>query len=176
MASDEIVERALKAIAAMYGKHPLWVQDSLKMWRVQLQDIDDRDLKIGVKDLLRTTKKLPTVAQLRDVIEANPTTKKGEPIRYDACRACDRTGMRQLSRWYINDFGRVQIWNGVAACDCTKGLRLGMGAFPDYRDIVEQWESNPATTRICVATDDQPALRLDQTMTMEDDKRLRGIA
>tara|TARA_R100000458_G_C8262029_1_gene237453 strand:+ start:814 stop:1356 length:543 start_codon:yes stop_codon:yes gene_type:complete len=172
MASTQVVERVLKSIAAMFGKHPLWVEDSIKMWELQLEDIDDRDLIIGCKDLLRKTKKLPTVAQLRDVIIANPSTKAGDPVIIEGCPACQGTGQRQMARWYVNDQGKLKVYNCNAACDCAKGLRLAMGAFVLWSDAVAGWERNPATTQVYYGTRDQPVLTRDQTMTAEDRQRM----
>ena len=176
MASIEVTERVLKSVAAMFGKHPLWVEDSIKMWQLQLEDIEDRDLIVGCKDLLRKAKSLPTVAQLREVIEANPTTKAGEPVQRTGCRACGGTGQRQMARWWIDEQGSIRVFNCVAACDCPKGLHLSMGAFMDFRDVVRQWEENPATTRVYFATSDEPVLTAEQTLTAEQRQRRAALA
>jgi hypothetical protein len=152
----------------MHGKHPLWVKDSIKMWCLQLEDIQDRDLIIGCKDLLRKTKKLPTVAQLRDVTIANPSTKAGELTVREGCAACQGTGQRQMARWWINDNAKLQVFNCVAACECSKGMRLAMGAFPHWTATRNQWEANPATTKVYVGTAEQPVLTVQQTHTAED--------
>ena len=176
MASTQVVERVLKSIAAMFGKHPLWVQDSIRMWCLQLEDIEDRDLIIGCKDLLRKSKSLPTVAQLRDVIIANPTTKAGEPVVIEGCQACQGTGQRQLARWWVNDEAVLQVYNCVAACDCAKGIRLSMGAFPHWQDMVERWRSNPATTEVYHATKAQPVLTAEQTLTAAERQRRAALS
>ena len=176
MASTEVVERVLKSIATMYGKHPLWVGDSIKMWCLQLEDIEDRDLIIGCKDLIRKTKTLPTVAQLRDVIVANPTTKAGVPLVIDGCRACLGTGQRQMARWWIDDRAKIHVFNCVAACDCAKGIRLAVGAFPHWDTARSDWEANPATTRVFVGTSEQPVLTPEQTMTAEEIQRRKDMA
>lgn len=167
MASPETVKRVLKAIAAMFGKHPLWIDDSLKMWHMQLEDIDDRDLVIGCKDLLKKAKKLPTVAQLREVTEANPSTRAGEPVHIAGCIACGGTGQRQLARWWVDEQACVRVFNGVAACDCAKGLQLSMGAFQHWRDVVTAWEQNPATTKVYFASKDEPVLSSEKVLTYE---------
>ena len=168
MASTQVVERVLKSIAAMFGKHPLWVQDSIKMWCLQLEDIEDRDLIIGCKDLLRKSKSLPTVAQMRDVIIANPTTKAGDPVVIEGCAACQGTGQRQMARWWVDDNAKLKVFNCVAACECAKGLKLAMGAFPHWTATRNRWEENPATTKVYVATRDCPVLPIEQTHTAED--------
>ena len=170
MASEQCVERVLKAVAAMFNKHPLWVQDSQRMWSIQLEDYNDRQVIIGCKDLLRKAKKLPSVAQLRDVIEANPASAP-KPKTFQGCRACRGTGMRELARWYFDDHDRIQVFTGVAACDCAKGARLAMGAFPDWRDVVQQWEQNPATTTVYYGTVDAPVLTEEQRLTAEERQR-----
>lgn len=175
MASYEVVERVLKSIAAMYGKHPLWVGDSVKMWVLQLEDIEDRDLIIGCKDLIRKSKTLPTVAQLRDVIVANPTTAAGEPVRREGCLACQGTGQRQMARWWIDDHAKLKVYNCVAACDCDKGVRLSMGAFCLWSNIQSSWQANPATTQVYVATADNPVLSYDQTHTAEEAARHKKL-
>lgn len=168
MASIEVIERVLTAIATNHGRHPLWVEDSKRMWMLQLEDISDRDLIIGVKDVLRKVKSLPTLAQVREVVEANPTTKAGTPVKVEGCRACGGTGMRQMSRWWIDERHDIRVFNGVAACDCAKGLKLSMGAFTDFRDVITHWESNPHTTRVHYSTKDQPVLSTEQTVTARD--------
>ena len=167
MASPEVVERVLKAIAAMFGKHPLWVQDSVKMWALQLEDVEDRDLILGTKDLLRKAKSLPTVAQMRDVIEANPKTKVGQPVTIPGCQACRNTGMREMARWWIDDNQKIKVFTGVAACDCAKGIKLQIGPFEHFQDVKDAWERNPATTRVFVASKSNPVLSDEQTMTPE---------
>ena len=175
MASTQVVERVLKSIAAMFGKHPLWVQDSLKMWDLQLEDIDDRDLIIGCKDLIRKSKSLPTVAQMRDVIIANPTTKAGEPVKIAGCSACGNTGQRQMARWWVNDNAQLKVVSYNAACDCPKGIKLSLGAFIPWSDVKRMWEANPATTQVYYATHDNPVLSRDQLMTAADKQRLDAM-
>tara|TARA_Y100001938_G_C7950988_1_gene359288 strand:+ start:141 stop:701 length:561 start_codon:yes stop_codon:yes gene_type:complete len=176
MASIQVVERVLGAIASMFGRHPLWVEDSKKMWMLQLEDVEDRDLVVGCKDLLRKAKTLPTVAQLREVIEANPTTKVGQPVQIDGCGACRGTGMRELARWWVDDHASVRIWRGVAGCDCAKGSQLTLGAFVPFRQIVEQWERNPATTKVFVADRRNPVLSDEQTLTATEREARRARA
>lgn len=174
MASHQVVERVLKACAAMFNKHPLWVQDSIKMWELQLEDYTDQQVIIGCKDLLRKAKKLPSVAQLRDVIEANPSSKP-ERIEPDGCRACRGTGMREVARWWLDRDARLRVWSGVAACDCGKGTKLSLGAFPPWRTVVDQWERNPATTQVHWATADNPVLGDDKRYTAEELQRRKDL-
>ncbi len=174
MASTRVVERVLKACAAMYGKHPLWVKDSIKMWELQLEDYTDQQVIIGCKDLLRKSKKLPSVAQLMEVIEAHPTSAP-EPVAVAGCRACRGTGMREVARWWLDDDQKIRVFAGVAACDCPKGARLSVGAFPPWRDIVGQWEANPATTKCYWGTAEQPYLTDEQTITADERARRKAI-
>ena len=175
MASDQVVERVLKSIAAMYGKHPLWVQDSIRMWTLQLEDIEDRDLIIGTKVLLRKTKKLPTVAQLLDVLDANPATHR-DPVALSGCQACQGTGARQMARWWLDDKQVVRVFNGVAGCDCPKGSRLCTGAYHHWMDVRAAWEKNPATTRVYVGSAEQPVLTDEQTMTYDQIAKRKAMA
>ena len=175
MASVDVVERVLKSIAAMFGKHPLWVQDSIKMWTLQLEDIEDRDLIIGTKVLLRKTKKLPTVAQLLDVIDANPETHR-DPVKPPGCKACSGTGARQMARWWIDDKQVVRVFQGVAGCDCAKGLKLCGGAYHHWMDVRAAWEQNPSTTKVYVGTAEQPILTEQQTKTFEQIAKRKAMA
>ena len=146
MASEAVVVRTLQAIANMFNKGSWWVQDSTKMWALQLADVSDEDLIQGTKDCLRKAKKLPTVANLRDVIEARPGSTLGQPTEIKACGACGGTGCREMARWK-RDRSKVVAFFGVAACDCPKGQRLAMGAFQDWRDVRAAWERDPFTAK-----------------------------
>ena len=164
MASEDIVKRTLQSIANMFGKGSWWVNDSLKMWMIQLEHIDDRDLIIGTKNCLRKAKKLPTVANLIDIIDADPRTTSTQPPMLDGCPACDGSGVRQMARWYTVK-GETRVFNGVAACDCAKGNRLAMGAFADWRDVRDSWQADKWTDQIFYSTAQKPHLTTEQTIT-----------
>ncbi|QDP65710.1 MAG: hypothetical protein GOVbin1773_5 [Prokaryotic dsDNA virus sp.] len=157
MASQKVVHRSLEAIANMHGKGKFWVDDSLRMWSYQLKDVSDDDLTQGVKELLRKSNKLPTVAQLLEVMAASTQTKVGDPIEYESCMACGGTGMRQLARWY-RMMGKRKVWQGVAACDCQKGRRFAMGAFPMWSDVVKKWQADEFTEEIYYGTHKEPVI------------------
>ena len=184
MASEPVVRRTLQSIANMFNKGPWWVDDSMRMWMTQLQDIHDDDLKQGVLDLLKKAKKLPTVANLRDVIEANPTNQVGEPAELKGCRACDNTGQREMARWYWTEIGQVKTitaFRCAAACCCAKGRRLQVGAFMDWRDVVTMWDRHPKTFRddngrpaVYHSTADRPHLDKRERYTPEDLERQKA--
>ena len=170
MASDECVERVLKAIAAMYGKHPLWIKDMRAMWSLQLENLTDEQVYIGTKDLVRKSKKLPSVAQLLEVIEANPKSAP-KPVVIPGCAACRNTGMREVARWYFDSNEALRVFVGVAACDCNKGARLSIGAFQDYRDVQEAWKRQTSTTQVYCATAAAPLLTDEQKYTAQERAR-----
>jgi hypothetical protein len=146
MASEAVVLRTLQAIANMFNKGSWWVQDSTKMWILQLEDVDDQELIQGTKDCLRKAKKLPTVANLREIIEARPGASLGQPLDREGCDACGRTGCREMARWYMSR-GTLVAYSAVAACDCVKGQRLATGAFHDWRRVLAAWEADPWTAK-----------------------------
>ena len=166
MASEEIVKRTLQSSANMFNKGSWWVNDSLKMWMIQLENIDDRDLIIGTKNCLRKAKKLPTVANLIDIIDADPRTTSTQPPMLDGCPACDGSGCRQMARWYTVK-GKTRVFYGLAACDCAKGNRLSMGAFDDWRDVRDSWQRDKWTDQIFYSTAQKPHLTTDQTISPE---------
>ena len=174
MASEAVVVRTLQAIANMFNKGSWWVTDSTKMWMIQLDDITDEDLIQGTKDCLRKAKKLPTVANLRDIIEAHPHSANRESREPKGCAACCDTGAREMARWYRKRKALASFF-GLAACDCSKGQRLALGAFHDWRKVRDAWESDPWTAKdnegrpiVFWGTHKQPYLTDAQKLTPED--------
>ena len=152
MASEAVVVRTLQAIANMFNKGSWWVNDSTKMWILQLQDVEDADLIQGTTDCLRKAKKLPTIANLRDIIEARPGSTLGQVTHRDSCAACAGSGCREMARWYRSG-KRLASYFGLAACDCSKGQRLAMGSFQPWRHVLAAWEADKWTAR---DSDDRP--------------------
>ncbi|QDP65626.1 MAG: hypothetical protein GOVbin1454_20 [Prokaryotic dsDNA virus sp.] len=166
MASQKVVHRSLEAIANMHGKGKWWVDDSLKMWCYQLEDVSDEDLAQGVKELLRKSTTLPTIAKLLEVMKASTKTAVGVPHEYQKCKACGNTGMRQLARWY-RKMGKLKVWQGVAACDCEKGRRLSQGPFPVWSDVVNEWKADKWTEEIYFGTHKEPVIPFKFCVTAE---------
>ena len=166
MASEAAVKRSLQSIGNMFSKGSWWVKDSLKMWTIQLQDIPDEALFKGVKACLRKAKKCPTVANLRSIIEADPSNQVGEPVLYKGCQACSNTGSREMARWYTEK-GRQKVFFGLAACDCLKGRRLAVGAYEHWQDVVRMWEDS-GSDEIFYTTHDHPVLTTEQRVTPEE--------
>ena len=166
MASERVVRRTLESIANMHGKGQWWVDDSMKMWLWQLEDVTDQDLIIGCRDLLRKTKKLPTVAQLRAVREASPSTKVGRATGPAGCPACDQTGVREMARWYTSK-GKQEVYFGMAACDCPLGMRLEAGAYTCWMALKKKWEDDEWTEKVYHSTYQQPHLTTAETTTPE---------
>ena len=167
MASEAVVKRTLQAIANMFNNGSWWVNDSHKMWMMQLQRIEDRDLINGTKTCLRKAKKLPTVANLIEIIEADPRSTAGEPVMYDGCPACYGSGCREMARWFT-ERGKLRVHFGLAACDCPKGGRLSMGAFQDWRDVCTAWQNDRFTEHVFFGTAQQPHLTTEQTITPDE--------
>ena len=167
MASEAVVKRTLQSIANMFNKGSWWVSDSTKMWMLQLHDIDDRDLIIGTKNCLRKAKKLPTVANLIDIIKADPRSAARQPTEIAACPACYGSGCREMSRWWT-DKGAQRVSFGLAACDCPKGIRLSGGAFQDWRSVRDAWQRDRWTDAVYYGTAAQPHLTTEQTITPDE--------
>ena len=164
MASEAVVQRTLQSIANMFNKGSWWVNDSTKMWMLQLEHISDRDLIIGTKNCLRKAKKLPTVAILLEIIEADPRTAAHAPRRIEGCPACNGSGCREMARWYTMK-GEQRVFFGLAACDCMKGTQLSMGAFEDWRNVRDGWQRDRFTEQVFYSTAQQPHLTTEQTIT-----------
>ena len=164
MASEIVVRRTLQAIGNMFNKGSWWVNDSLKMWMLQLEDIDDKDLITGTNNCLRKAKRLPTVANLRDIIEASPDNQVGERPTIDGCPACYGSGCREMSRWFTRR-GEQKVFFGLAACDCSKGQALVGSSFHDWRRVRDGWNEDRFTTAVYFGTHQQPHLTTAQTIT-----------
>ena len=173
MASEAVVVRTLQAIANMFNKGSWWVNDSTKMWILQLQDVDDDELIQGTTDCLRKAKKLPTIANLREIIQAHPNSRIGVPTVRESCAACAGSGWRELARWYRKEKGqRLASYFGLAACDCAKGQRLAMGSVQPWRHVLAAWEDDRMTARdehgrpiVFCGTREQPHLSDAQKLT-----------
>ena len=147
----------------MHNKHPAWVDDCLGMWTAQLESKTDDDVLRGVKDLLRKSKsgRIPTVANLLEVIEASPL--KSVPTETFGCAACGGSGHRSLVRWWQMQ-GKQKVAEYTAACDCEKGRHLAMGAFRPWRDVVNAWNHNEWTDAVYYGTAEQPTVPLQYRM------------
>ena len=175
MATRLAVRHALEELSNMYGKGKWWVDDSMKTWMSQLQDVSDADLETGIRDCLRKSKTMPTLARLREVMEGSTETQVGVPPTYEECHACANTGMRQLARHHLSN-GKRAVWHGVAACDCPKGQRLAMGAFPNWRDVVKGWKDDKWTSEIYYATRAAPVIPFRLTVSPEVLERMDAEA
>ena len=182
MASEAVVVRTLQAIANMFNKGSWWVKDSTKMWTLQLRDVDDQELIQGTTDCLRKAKKLPTVANLREIIEAHPNSRIGVPPERESCGACSGTGGREMARWYLKRKTLVSYF-GLAACDCAKGQRLAVGSFQDWRQVRDAWEADKWTAKdsegrpiVYWGTHKQPHLTAAQRLTPDELAKRRDRA
>jgi hypothetical protein len=137
------------------------------MWMIQLRDISDEDLIAGTTTCLRKAKKLPTVANLLDIIEADPRNTVGQPKTIDGCPACYGSGCREMARWFTRR-GDLVVFFGLAACDCSKGQQLALGAFQDWRTVRDGWQRDRFTERVYFGTHQQPHLTTEQTITPDE--------
>ena len=172
MADKEVVRRALRSIANMHNKHPEWVNDCIHMWTDQLENKTNDDVTRGVKDLLRKSKsgRIPTVANLIEVIEASPLASERAEVY--GCTACEGTGQRSLVRWW-RLHGSLRVDEYSAACDCEKGRALAMGAFRLWRDVVHSWNQNEWTDAVYYGTSECPSVPLQYRVHPEVYARIR---
>jgi len=173
MADKVVVRRALLSIANMHNKHPEWVNDCVHMWTEQLEHKTNDDVTRGVKDLLRKSKsgRIPTVANLLEVIEASPLASERHEVY--GCTACGGTGQRSLVRWWQMQ-GTQKVVEYVAACDCAKGRALAMGAFRPWRDVVNAWNQNEWTDAVYYGTSEQPTVPLQYRVHPDVYARIRS--
>tara|TARA_R110002012_G_scaffold170775_3_gene335366 strand:+ start:631 stop:1206 length:576 start_codon:yes stop_codon:yes gene_type:complete len=170
MASPQVVRRSLTAFANNFNKGDRWVDDTLKLWARGLASISDKDLVRGTETWCRTKRTLPNLARLLELIAADPTTSPAAVLH--GCPACDGTGWREMARHY-NDNGRDLVRSCVAACDCSKGVRLATGVVDHWRTVLDAWERDPRTERVYYSTAQQPHLTTQQRHTAE---QLAGMA
>ena len=172
MASQDTIRTALALIASNYGKHPLWVKDTLEVFAPHLETKSNGQVMAAAHTWIAKRREPPNVARFLELIEADPrTTPASEPT---GCRACEDTGMRELAKWERRTGGGFKVTNYIAACDCGKGLRLSQGAYADYRDVVREWDASPYVDRVHVSDARCPKLPTRQRMDPETFDRLMG--
>jgi hypothetical protein len=170
MADPMVVNKALKAFANNYNKSDQWVEDTQKLWARGLADVQDRDLVRGVEEWCRKRNRLPNLNRLRELIDANPRTSK--PAILDGCPACDRTGWRELCRWYEKQ-GKTHVRCVVAACDCMKGQRLVSSSVPHWETLASSWKADPFTDAVHIGTAKKPHLTTEQRHTPEQLEQMK---
>ena len=172
MASELVVQKALKAFASNYNKTEQWVTDTQRLWVNGLGDIHDKDLVRAVELWCRNRRTLPNLARLRELVEAGPRANPATVL--NGCPACDNTGFREMCRWYEMK-GKTKVFCCVAACDCAKGQRLESPAIRGWRDLVDDWNGNPFTDSVFHSTAERPHLKTEQRMTPEQMETLKAL-
>jgi len=173
MASRNTVHTALSLIANNYGKHPLWVKDTLEVFAPHLETKSDGQVMAAAHTWIAKRKEPPNVARFLELIEADPRTiPASDPT---GCRACEDTGTRELAKWERRTGGH-KVTNYIAACECGKGIRLSQGAYADYRDVVREWDASPYVDRVHVSDARCPKLPTRQRVDPETFDRLMGPA
>ena len=164
MASEMVVNKALKAFANNYNKTDRWIEETQRLWARGLADIHDKDLVRGVEVWCKNRRTPPNLARLREMIEAGPRVNPAKVL--NGCPACDNTGWREMSRFYEKN-QKTHVTNVVAACDCPKGSRLMSATVFGFESVLQQWRADPFTDAIHFSTAQQPHLTTEQRVTPE---------
>lgn len=165
----DTLQGALEALGRNYNRHHLWAAESLDQWFHLLVRYSDADLKRATAEVLRTRKRCPTVATIKDLIDANPN--HAPTTAAEGCGACDGTGYREVAHWYTSR-GARRVTMYLAGCDCPKGAPIASGPAGPWAELVTRLQADPFTEAVYHGTQAEPHLTREQRTHPDDLARI----
>jgi|19_taG_2_1085344.scaffolds.fasta_scaffold06687_2 hypothetical protein len=164
MVSKDTTRKILGIIQRNYNKHPLWADESVGDWFQALIRFDDLEAEEAVRQICRTRKTLPNVAAVIEVIHGQRKSRGNDVTTAQGCGACEKTGWREVVHWYSSK-GKLQVTTYLAACDCSKGMRLETSpAVQGWEGLVSKLRADPFTEAVYHSTHAHPHMTTEQRL------------